>query len=123
MIASIAFEVAEMMSGCCKVSEKTYVASCERMGGDASPDMGGGTSTGGSCWTFSFGVPIAAISRVPPGYVLLLWVYQGEEKWGFPAVQELPQPALKFGGIRFVVEHSMGATGLVCPWATWDFCR
>lgn len=75
MIASVAFELAKMMGGCCGLSERTYVASCERMGGEASPEVGGSVPTGGSCWTFSFGVPIAAILRVPPGCVLLLWVH------------------------------------------------
>lgn len=30
MINSVAFELAKMIGGCCKMSERTYVASCER---------------------------------------------------------------------------------------------
>lgn len=30
MINSVAFELAKMIGGCCKKSERTYVASCER---------------------------------------------------------------------------------------------
>lgn len=32
MIASVAFELVKVMGGCCEVSERTYVASCEKMG-------------------------------------------------------------------------------------------
>lgn len=102
MIASVDSELAKMIGGCCKMSESTYVASCEKTGGDVSPEVGGGIPAGGSSWIFSVGLPIAAVSCVPPGYVLLLWVYQGEEKSGFPAAQELPPPALEFGSIRCI---------------------
>lgn len=76
-----------MTGGCCEVSERMYVAACEGARGDVSPEVGAGIPAAGSCGTFLFCISIAVVSCVPPGYVLLLWVCQGEEKWGFLALK------------------------------------